>query len=39
MSFACLLTLNTANNTAIIAVISTSINEQIDMIGLLNNSQ
>ena len=38
MSFACLLTLNTVNNTIITAVIDTSINEEIDMIGLLNNS-
>ena len=38
MSFAYLLTLNTINNIAIIAIINTSINEQINMIGLLNNS-
>ena len=34
MSFVCLLTLNTVNNTIIIAVIDMSINEEIDMIGL-----
>ena len=38
MSFTYLLTLNTINNTIIIAIINTSINEQIDMIGSLNNS-
>ena len=38
MSIAYLLTLNTVNNTVIIAIINISINEQIDMIRLLNNS-